>query len=229
MKSLALLVLIGLITAGILACGGETSEPTSAPSPAAAATQLPAEPTNTPAPEPTAVPTEPPAPTATPVPQATPQPEPTATSAPETTPEPSPTATSAPEPTPEPEPTATPIPEPTPEPEPTAVPDPTAVPTAEPQLPIAADLAPLGDNLRFVVYLDSATQSFFVYDADGSFKPEDIPAPPGMEIPDASAIGVLTELVPDEIYIFVLNEKQTVELAGNSYTIYPNGDYVPWK
>ena len=227
MKSLALLVLIGLITAGILACGGETSEPTSVPSPAAAATQLPAEPANTPAPEPTAVPTEPPAPTATPVPQATPQPEPTATSAPEPTPEPSPTATSAPEPTPEADPTATPIPDPTPEP--TAVPDPTAVPTAEPQLPIAADLAPLGDNLRFVVYLDSATQSFFVYDADGNFTIEDLPLPPGMETPDPSGIGDLTELVPDTVYTFVVKEKQTIELNGRTETFYQGGNFLVWK
>ena len=146
---------------------------------------------------------------------ATPAPEPTAT------PEPEPTATQ------EPEPTATLEPEPmaTPEPEPTATPE----PTAEPKPAIASDLAPLGDNLRFVAYLDRATQKWFVYDATGDFKPEDIPLPPGMTVPDASDIGALTELEPGEVYTIVLNENQVVVLNGNSYNIFADGDFLVWK
>ena len=219
MKSLALLVLVGLITVGILACGGDSPDPTNTPPPPAA-TQPPPEPTNTPAPEPTAVPTEAPAPTAAPMP--TPVPEPTAAPEPTDTPVPAPQPTAAPEPTPEP--TAAPQPTPEPTPEPTATPE----PTPEPEPSIAATLAPLGDNLRVVAYLDRATQTWSVY-AAGDFSLDDIPFPPGMQVPDPSAIQELTELITGEVYIFVLNEQQTVELAGNSYSIYEGGDYIPWR
>ena len=231
MKQLALLVLIGLTIVGILACGGETAEPTDAPAPTVAPTQPAAVPTEPPAPADTPVPAATATPAPTPEPTDTPAPAPTATSAPEptATPEPEPTATTAPEPTatPEPAPTATPEPEPTTAPEPTATLTPE--PTAEPDLSISSDLAPLGDNLRFVAYLDRATQKWFVYDATGDFRPEDIPLPPGMAVPDASDIGALTELEPGEVYTIVLNENQTVELNGNSYSIFADGDFLVWR
>ena len=238
MKQLAILLFTGLMVAALFACGGETAEPTDAPVPTAAPTQPAAQPTNTPAPTDTPAPTAttapPPAPTDTPVPAptATSAPEPTATPEPEPTAIPEPTATPEPEPTatPEPEPTATPeAPTATPEPAPTATPAPAPEPTAEPELPIAADLAPLGDNLRLIAYLDRATQSWKVYAPTGDFKPEDIPLPPGMAAPDASDIGALTELEPGEIYTIVLNENQAVELNGNSYNIYANSDFLVWK
>lgn len=240
MKRLALLAFIGLTIVAILACGGETAEPTDATVPTAAPTQPPAGPTDAPAPtgdpEPTAAPTDAPEPTTTPEPP-TAEPESTA----EPTAEPEPTAT--PQPEPEPTPTSAPEPEPTPMPTtaPTATPEPTAAPTATPmptpepeptaarELPIAADLAPLGNNLQFVAYLDSATQTWKIYDTTGDFKPEDIPLPPGTAVPPASDIGALTELQPGEVYTFVLNEDQTVELDGNSYTIRAGGVYVVWK
>ncbi len=223
MKSLALLLFIGLIAVGILACGGETAESTDIPAaPTVAPTQAPAEPTQAPAPtdapEPTAVPTDTPEPTAAPEPTEPPAPptaEPTQASEPTETPEP----TAAPTNTPEPEPTAA----------PTNTPEPTPEPTAEPQPTIATILAPLGDNLRFVAYLDRATQTWQVYDPSGNFKPEDITLPPNMEIPDASDIKALTELTPREVYAFVVKENQTVELNGNSYTIIAGGDFVVWK
>lgn len=233
MKQLALLVLIGLMIVGILACGGETAEPTTAPEPTVAPTQPAAAPTDAPAQTNPPVPTDTPEPTDTPAPEptATQEPTPPTTSAPEPTdtPEPTSTATPAPEPAATQEPTATPAPDPTAAPEPTATPTPEPEPTAEPELPIAVDLAPLGDNLRFVVYLDRATQSLFVYDADGSFTIEDLPLPPGMDAPDPSGIGELTELMPSMVYTFVVKEKQTVELNGHTETFYAGGNFLQWK
>ena len=216
MKSLALLVFIGLITVGILACGGDAPEPTSTQPPAEPTTQPTAEPTDTPvptqAPEPTAAPTNTRAPTAVPEPTEPPAP-PTA----EPTVAPDPTAVLAP--TAALEPTATPMPTSTPEPEPTPVPEST----------IAKILAPLGDNLQLLAYQDRATQTWQVYSPTGEFKPEDIPLPPGSAVPDASDIGVLEELIPGEVYTIVLSENQTVELNGNSYTIFAGIDFLVWK
>ena len=230
MKQLAILLFTGLMVVTFFACGGETPEPTDAPVPTVAPTQPAAEPTDPPAPTATPAPTPAPTDTPVPAPTATSAPEPTATPEPEPTAIPEPTATPEPEPTatPEPEPTATPeAPTATPEPAPTATPAP--APTAEPELPIAADLALLGDNLRLVAYLDRATQSWQVYAPTGDFKPEDIPLPPGMEVPDASEIGVLTALMPGTIYSFVVKDDQTVELNSNSYTFYAGGQYVVWR
>ena len=220
MKQLALLLVLGLMAASILACGGDSAEPTEATAPIAVATQPPAAPTDTPAPtqvpEPTAAPTN--------TPQATPAPEPT---------EPPPTAVPTAPPAPTETPTAVPDPTATPEPEPTATatPQPTAIPapTAVPEPSIAADVAPLGNNLLFVAYLDRATQTWQVYDHSGEFKPEDILLPPGMTVPRESDIVALTELIPDEVYIFELIDEQTVEMNGNEYTIYAGGDYVVWR
>ena len=90
-------------------------------------------------------------------------------------------------------------------------------------------MAPLGDNLRFVAFLNRATQKWSVYDATGNFKPEDIPLPPGQAVPDASEIGSLTELVPKEVYYFVVKEKQTAELNGNSMVFYRGNNILQWK
>ena len=230
MKQLAILLFTGLMVVTLFACGGETPEPTDAPVPTVAPTQPAAEPTDPPAP--TATPAPPPAPTDTPAPAptATSAPEPTATPEPEPTAIPEPTATPEPEPTatPEPEPTATPeAPTATPAPAPTATPAPE--PTAEPEPAIAETLAPLGDNLRLVTYQDRATQTWQVYAPTGDFKPEDIPLTPDAEVPDASEISALTDLVSDSIYTFVVNEGQTVELNGHSYTFYAGINPTLWR
>ena len=198
----------------------ETTEPADTPTPEPAPTDTPA-PTNTP---------EPPAtvqPTATPVPQPTTPPRPTETAEPATPPTPRPEPTATPSPKPTPTPTLTPVPTPTSTPVPMATLEPG--PTGGPEPPIARALAPLGGNLLLVAYLDRATQTWQGYDATGDFKPEDIPLPPGMQVPDASEVGILTELVPGTVYTFVVNEEQAVELNGNSYNFYSGGNLIAWR
>ena len=240
MKLFAILILSGLLAITIIACGGDTASPTATSAPAASsaqATQPPA-PTSTTAPEPTVAPTEAPEPTAMPEPTATEAPAPTAMPEPTTPPTPEPTATTAPTPTatPEPEPTATPQPEAaaTPEPDPTDTPEPTPVPTTTPEpdptpvLPIAEDLAPLGDNLLWVAYFDGATQTLSAYDPNGTFKPEDA-LPPGLSVPDPSEIGELTELVSLRIYNVKVSEDMEVELNGASVTLYAGLNSLFWR
>lgn len=246
MKLFAILILSGLLAITIIACGGDTASPTATSAPAASsaqATQPPA-PTSTTAPEPTVAPTEAPEPTAMPEPTATEAPEPTAMPEPTTPPTPEPTATTAPTPTatPEPEPTATPQPEAaaTPEPDPTATPEPTTTPTLTPTptpepkptpvpvLPIAEDLAPLGDNLLWVAYFDGATQTLSAYDPNGTFMPEDA-LPPGLSVPDPSEIGELTELVSLRIYNVKVSEGMEVELNGASVTLYAGLNSLFWR
>ena len=106
---------------------------------------------------------------------------------------------------------------------------PALAPTAVSQSVISSALAPLGDNLRFVAYLDRATQRWLIFDATGNFKPEDLPLTPQMETPDASDIEILTELEPRGIYTFVVNENHTVELGGISYTFYKGSNLMVWK
>ena len=52
MKQLALLLVLGLMAASILACGGDSADPTEAAAPTAAATQPPAAPTEYARPDP---------------------------------------------------------------------------------------------------------------------------------------------------------------------------------
>ncbi len=210
MKQLTILALMGLLALGILACGESvTAIPTATPYTATVIAQatLPPPPADTPVPEPTEAPPATAEPTATP--ETTTRPEPTATAAP--------TATA--------EPTAMPVLAATLEP--TVIPEP--APTTVPVLPIAADMAPLGDNLRFVAYLERATQTWLVYDADGNFRPEDLPLPPGIGVPDASDIGDLTELTLGQLYTFVVHEGQTAEFNGNSIIFYEGGNLLQWK
>ena len=248
MKLFAILILSGLLAITIIACGGDSASPTNTPGTAAGsaqATQPPA-PTSTTAPEPTVAPTEAPEPTAMPKPTATEapaptaMPDPTALPDPTTPPTPEPTATTAPTPTatPKPEPTATPQPEATatPEPDPTATPEPTTTPTPTPTpepdptpvLPIAEDLAPLGDNLLWVAYFEGATQTLSAYDPSGTFKPEDA-LPPGLSVPDPSEIGELTELVSLRIYNVMVSEGMEVELNGAIVTLYAGLNSLFWR
>ena len=224
MKQLAILALAALLTIGILACGTESAEPEATAAPAsggAQATEPPADPTNTPVPEPTAAPADTPVPADTPEPTDTPVPEPT------NTPIPEPEATEAPPATTPPEPAATAEPEATVVPDPTATPEPAA--TETPALPIAADLASLGDNLLFVAYFDRATQGWSVYDASGTFTPDQLPLPPGATAPDPADIGTLTELVLEEIYSFVVKDQQSADLNGVSTILYRGTNLLQWK
>ena len=138
--------------------------------------------------------------------------------------------TNTPQPSPTPSPTDTPIPEPTdtPEPTPTAEPTSTPEPTTEPEPAIATDIAPLGDNLLWVAHFDSRTQSLSVYDPSGTFSPEKA-LPPGQDVPDPSEIGQLTTLVPGQIYLFWVEQKQTVELNGQTETFWEGGNQILWK
>ena len=140
-----------------------------------------------------------------------------------------PTATSLPTNTPAP--TAAPVLTATPVPAPTAAPVLTATPapTTASQSAIAATLAPLGDNLRFVAAVDTETQRWLIYDSTGDFTPEDIYLFSHKGTPPASEIGVLTELKTGWFYIFVVNENQTVELGGISYTFYRGSNPIAWR
>ena len=235
MRKLIAIILIGLISVAIAACGGDSVEPTNTALPASA-TEAPTQAPDTPTPAPTATA----APTNTPRPCT---PEPTNTPVPTVAPMPTPTSpppTAAPEPTatpvPTPAPTATPVPAPTeaptvaptPEPEPTAAPEPTATPEPEPvENPVAADLAPLGDNLLWVAHFDNATKEWSVYDPSGTFSPDLLPLV-GQDVPDASAIGELSALVPRQIYWLMVSDAQTAVLGGVSRNLVSGLNGVPW-
>ena len=122
------------------------------------------------------------------------------------------------------------MPEPTATLEPTATPEPTPTvePTQKPELPIALTLASLGDNLLWVAFFDSRTQSLSAYDPSGTFSPE-MALPPGQDAPDPSEIGQLTELMPGKIYFFWIGENQTVEIDGNVVDFYQGGNQIFWR
>ena len=237
MRQLKAIVLIGLISAVIVACGSETPAPTNTASPhgncpiahggaehANPGTYGDPPPTPTLAPEPTDAPAPTVVPTAAPDPTATP--EPTAIAEPTATPEP--TATRAYSYA---RPTATPTVAPTAEP--TATPEateaPTVAPTPAPPIdPVAAELAPLGDNLLWVSHYDNATQRLSVYDPSGTFSPEFV-LPPGQEPPDASEIAALTNLTPGQIYFLSVEQEQTVDLRGNKVSLVKGVNFLLWR
>ena len=222
MKLLAAFLCLGLLALSVIACGSETAEPANTPVPATP-TQPAASPTVVPVVAPTATTSPTQAPTPEPLPTDTPVPEPEPTAAPE------PTATQEPTVTPEPTPTLAPAHTATPEP--TAVPEPlaTSEPTPEPELPIATDLAPLGDNLLWVAYFDNRTKQWSVYDHSGTFSPDKLPLPPGENVPDASAVGPLTELLVKSIYWISLSESQTVQLGDQTQTFSAGANFIAWK
>ena len=232
MRKLLAIVLVGVVSAAIIACGSEIPAPTNT-APPPVATQVPTEAPDTPTPVPTAtsVPANTPSPTLPPTDTPVPTAEPTA--GPELTATPEPTA--APEPTATLEPTATSAPEPTVEPtaEPTATPEPTEAPTVAPTPapsldPVAAELAPLGDNLMWVSHYDNATQQLSVYDPSGTFSPEFV-LPPGQEPPDASEIALLTNLTPGQIYFISVEQEQTVDLRGNRVFLREGITFILWR
>ena len=200
---LAAIAIIGLLAAGIIACGGSSD----APDP----TNTAAPPTATLTPDtPTPQPTNTPALNATP--RATDTPAPTAT--------PRPTNTPAPAATPQPQPTARPT-----DPPPPATPAPT--PTAGLQ-PVADALSPLGDNLLWVAHYDNPTGRISVYDPSGAFSPEALPLPPDLSIDNASSLPALTHLVSGKIYFVAVSEQQQVVLGNEIRNLTAGVNFLTW-
>ena len=211
---LAAIAIIGLLAAGIIACGGsDTPDPTNTAAPPTATltpdTPTPM-PTNTPAPTDTPRATNTPAPTDTP--RATDTPAPTAT--------PRPTNTPAPTATPQPPPTARPTDTPPP-----ATPAPT--PTAGLQ-PVADALSPLGNNLLWVAHYDNPTGQISVYDPSGEFSPEALPLPPDLSLDDASSLPALTHLVSGKIYFVAVIEQQQVVLGNEIRNLTAGVNFLTW-
>ena len=201
-KKLAAIAIIGLLAAGIIACGGsDTPDPTNTaapPTPAPASDTPTPQPTNTPAPTDTPRATDTPAPTATP--------RPTNTPTPTATPQLQPTA----------RPTNTPPP---------ATPAPT--PTAGLQ-PVADALSPLGDNLLWVAHYDNPTGRISVYDPSGAFSPESLPLPPDLSLDDASSLPALTHLVSGKIYFVAVSEQQQVVLGNEIRNLTAGVNFLTW-
>ena len=107
-------------------------------------------------------------------------------------------------------------------------PTPTVEPTQEPELPIATQLAQLGDNLLWVAYFDRRTQSLLAYDPSGTFSPE-MALPPGQEAPDPSEIASLTELISGQIYTIAVAENQTAEFSGQPVSFYKGTNPTLWR
>ena len=90
------------------------------------------------------------------------------------------------------------------------------------------DLAPLGDNLLWVAHYDNSTQQLSAYDPSGTFSPEMV-LPPGQETPDASEIATLTNLTPGQIYFLSVEQSQTVQLNGNTFTLNQGVNFIAWR
>ena len=84
--------------------------------------------------------------------------------------------------------------------------------------PVAADLAPLGDNLLWVAHFNNETKLWSVYDPSGTFSPDMLPIV-GQEVPDVSSIEELSALASREIYWLMMSEDQTAVLGGVSRTL----------
>ena len=95
---------------------------------------------------------------------------------------------------------------PTPGPDPAPVPQPGATTTVA----VATGLAPLGDNLQWVLRFDNATQQWQSHS------------------PVAPSAGTLTELVPGQIYWIGVNADQTAVLGGVSRTLIAGLNQVLW-
>ena len=201
-KKLAAIAIIGLLAAGIIACGGsDTPDPTNTAAP----------PTATLTPEtPTPMPTNTPAPTNTPRPTDTPAP----TATPRPTNPPAPTATLQPPPTAR----------PTDTPPPTT---PAPTPTAGLQ-PVADALSPLGNNLLWVAHYDNPTGQISVYDPSGEFSPEALPLPPDLSLDDASSLPAITHLVSGKIYFVAVSEQQQVVLGNEIRNLTAGVNFLTW-
>ena len=77
---------------------------------------------------------------------------------------------------------------------------------------VAAALAPVGDNLISVWKFQPATQSWIFYDPR----------------PALAAYNTITELMPDQIYLFTVVANKTAALNGRSVSLYAGINHVPW-
>ena len=84
-------------------------------------------------------------------------------------------------------------------------------------VPVAAALAPLGDNLLWVAHHDNATGTWSLYDPSGTFSLSELP-PNGRSY--SGPITDLTHLFHGAIYVIKVAEEQTVALGGVPYTLY---------
>ena len=167
---------------------------------------------DTPTPEPTEIPTPAPEPTATP--------EPTA----------EPTPTLMPRPTARPTPTSTPVP-PTIAPRPTPIPAPTTPTGSAPVVPqgaqIITTLAPLGNNLKWVVYFDNDTKAWSLYDPSGTFTVNQLPGilrPPT----NLSDYRPLTQITLGKPYHFNFERNAEVEIGGKTYKFTAGYNFKGW-
>ena len=94
--------------------------------------------------------------------------------------------------------------------------------------PVAAALAPLGDNLLWAAYYDNATKQWSVYDPSGTFSPDLLLLPPDQSVPSRSSIGALTHLVPGKVYGLYLSRDETVTLRGTARTLTAGINSVSW-
>ncbi len=93
--------------------------------------------------------------------------------------------------------------------------------------PIAADLAPLGDNLLWVAHYDNAMQQVLVYDPSGSFSPDMLALPPGVSV-DPDSPPVLAQLVSRRIYWVAVSQEQTAVLGGATRDLAPGVNTLIW-
>ncbi len=93
---------------------------------------------------------------------------------------------------------------------------------------IAADLAPLGDNLLWVAHYDNATQQVLVYDPSGSFKPDGLALPPGVSVENPDSPPVLARLISRRIYWVAVNQEQTAVLGGTTRNLAAGVNTLVW-
>ena len=94
--------------------------------------------------------------------------------------------------------------------------------------PVAAALAPLGNNLLWAAYYDNATKQWSVYDPTGAFSPDLLLLPPEQSVPSPSSIGALTHLVPRKVYGVYISRDETVTLRGTARTLTAGINSVSW-
>ena len=93
-------------------------------------------------------------------------------------------------------------------------------------VPVAAALAPLGDNLLWVAHHDNATGTWSLYDPSGTFSLSELP-PNGRSY--SGPITDLTHLFHGAIYVIKVAEEQTVALGGVPYTLYAGVNIITFE
>ena len=93
-------------------------------------------------------------------------------------------------------------------------------------VPVAAALAPLGDNLLWVTHHDNATGTWSLYDPSGTFSLSELP-PNGRSY--SGPITDLTHLFHGAIYVIKVAAEQTVALGGVPYTLYAGVNIITFE